>query len=152
MGVEPPGARHDDGGLIRLRIHQVSQLFNSLDPSPFLERDLDGDAVAWIVSWAGDVHEKAMLSLRVEIAEPRAGIDHHAVIAQGVKNHFANLVGFAGRELRQLLRVGRASLFIGLGVLGLAFTLGVLVVEIFGQSPATALLREGLSIGGWVAM
>src|SRR5437870_8661538 len=37
---------------IRLKLHDVSQLFNSMDPSPFIEKDLDADAEEFIVSWA----------------------------------------------------------------------------------------------------
>jgi len=148
----PPDGVEVDAGLVRLRVKNVGQLFNSLDPAPFRERDLDDDAVAWIVSWAGEVHERTPLKLRVEIAEPRAGIDHRAVITTGVQNHFAYLAWLAGRELRQLLRIGRVSLVIGLAVLAGAFTLGSLVVSLLGESPVTALVREGLSIGGWVAM
>ena len=31
-------------GLIELRLNNVGQLFNTMDPSPFHERDLDHDA------------------------------------------------------------------------------------------------------------
>lgn len=37
---------------IRLRLRDMSQLFNSMDPSPFIEKDLDDDAEEFIVSWA----------------------------------------------------------------------------------------------------
>ena len=30
--------------VIELRMREIAQLFNSLDPSPFLERDLDANA------------------------------------------------------------------------------------------------------------
>jgi hypothetical protein len=38
--------------LIEIRIREVKQLFNSMDPSPFNERDLDRDADEYIVNWA----------------------------------------------------------------------------------------------------
>jgi hypothetical protein len=41
-----------DRATIEVRIHEVSQIFNSLDPSPFTERDL---AEAYIVGWAREV-------------------------------------------------------------------------------------------------
>jgi hypothetical protein len=40
---------------IELRVQDIAQLFNSLDPSPFHERDLDDDAEAYIVGWAREV-------------------------------------------------------------------------------------------------
>lgn len=36
---------------IELRLRHVNQLFNSLDPSPFYEQDLDSDAEEFIVGW-----------------------------------------------------------------------------------------------------
>lgn len=35
--------------VMELRLNSLQQLFNSLDPSPFLERDLDADAEAFIL-------------------------------------------------------------------------------------------------------
>ena len=37
---------------IKLKLRDMSQLFNSMDPSPFIEKDLDDDAEEFIVSWA----------------------------------------------------------------------------------------------------
>jgi hypothetical protein len=36
---------------ISLKLRDVSQLFNSMDPSPFIEKNLDDDAEEFIVSW-----------------------------------------------------------------------------------------------------
>jgi hypothetical protein len=41
--------RIEDGHvLIELKLRKVNQLFNTLDPSPFLDRDLDADAEQYI--------------------------------------------------------------------------------------------------------
>ena len=37
---------------ISLNLRDLNQLFNSMDPSPFLEKDLDDDAEDFIVGWA----------------------------------------------------------------------------------------------------
>ena len=39
-------------GPIAVRITSISQLFNSFDPFPFQERDLDEKAEEFIVGWA----------------------------------------------------------------------------------------------------
>ena len=39
---------------IEIRLSQPQQLFNSLDPSPFHERDLDEDAEQYIVDSADE--------------------------------------------------------------------------------------------------
>jgi hypothetical protein len=38
--------------VIELRIEEIAQLFDTLDPFPFRERDLDKHAEEYIVSWA----------------------------------------------------------------------------------------------------
>jgi hypothetical protein len=38
--------------IIEVRVAELSQLFNSMDPSPFHDKDLDDDAEEFIVSWA----------------------------------------------------------------------------------------------------
>ena len=40
---------------IELNLRDISQLFNTMDPSPFNERDLDHDAEEFIVSWAREL-------------------------------------------------------------------------------------------------
>jgi hypothetical protein len=37
---------------IEIFVDKIEQLFNSMDPSPFHEKDLDHDAEEFIVSWA----------------------------------------------------------------------------------------------------
>jgi hypothetical protein len=54
-------------------------------------------------------------------------------------------------EFRQLLRRGRLSLAIGLLVLATAMLASELVARA-GERPLLNYLREGLIIGGWVAM
>ena len=47
---------------IEVRVRELGQIFNSLDPSPFTERDLDDDAEAYIVGWAREVDRQVGLS------------------------------------------------------------------------------------------
>lgn len=138
-------------GLIRLRVRDLGQLFNTLDPDPLHERDLDTGASAYIVSWAREVPRHVPLRLRIEIAQPKAGqsIEH---VVQGIRNYFAQGADLARNELRQLLRRGRLSLVIGLVMLAFTHIGGYLLGEVAGPSPGTSLVREGLLIGGWVAM
>jgi hypothetical protein len=41
--------------VIQVKVDEVSQLFNTLDPTPFRERDVDGDAEEFIVDWAREL-------------------------------------------------------------------------------------------------
>lgn len=49
-------------GVIEVRINEFAQLFNSLDPSPFHQRDRDDEAEDYIVSWARELSAMAMLA------------------------------------------------------------------------------------------
>ena len=40
---------------IELRVREIAQLFETLDPQPFREKDLDKDAEDYIVSWAREL-------------------------------------------------------------------------------------------------
>ena len=51
-----------------LRLRELAQLFNSLDPSPFLERDLDADAEEFIVGWASELSARHELALTIHLA------------------------------------------------------------------------------------
>ena len=50
---------------IKLKLRDLSQLFNSMDPSPFIEKDLDDEAEEFIVSWAEECSPHAQLDLRI---------------------------------------------------------------------------------------
>ena len=44
-----------DSRAIEVRVAELRQLFNAIDPSPFRERDLDPNAEQFIVDWARDL-------------------------------------------------------------------------------------------------
>jgi hypothetical protein len=145
---EEQEAKH---GIIRLRIKDVMQLFNSLDPDPFIERDLDDDAVAYIISWAREIPRHLPLKLVVEITEPKRPDEAHGIIAGAVANFFTQAEQLARNEFRDLMRRGRVSLIIGLGILAAA----VAAVSLMKQHTSGAiydLIETTLLIGGWVAM
>ena len=52
MSPERPSHPHEV--VAELRLTQLAQLFESLDPSPFVERDLDRDAADFIERWFAD--------------------------------------------------------------------------------------------------
>jgi hypothetical protein len=54
--------------MIELRLRNVSQLFNTLDPFPFRERDLASDAESYIIKRAQDVPQTEPIALSIEVA------------------------------------------------------------------------------------
>jgi hypothetical protein len=65
----------------------MNQLFNSMDPSPFIEKDLDNDAEEFIVSWAQEFSPKAPIKLRIHLDQWPAE-DPKELIRTAVRNHF----------------------------------------------------------------
>jgi hypothetical protein len=136
---------------IELKLRELAQLFHSLDPSPFRERSLDSEAEAFIVSWAHDVSPRAQVELVVYLSERPRDRELAAQAEPAVQSHFAYLAERKRREFRELMARGRASLSIGLAFLGICILAGQALP---GEETSTfvRILREGLLIGGWVAM
>jgi hypothetical protein len=138
--------------VIEVRVAELRRLFNSIDPSPFRNKDLDPNAAEFIVSWSKEAPRDAALGLLVYL-ERSAGLpDEPAVLGEAIHEFFRQRALAARRRLRELFRVGRTSLVIGLTVLGSFIVLGDFVAGRMGGGDAAQILRESLLIGGWVAM
>jgi hypothetical protein len=139
-------------GLIEVRVADLTRLFNAMDPSPFREKDLDPNAEAFIVSWAREMPGDVPLGLLIYVERPMGSADEVGAVREAVHEFFNERARATRRELRQLLRVGRASLTIGLAVLAVSIG-GSDVLGRMGQAGHLGgVVRESLLIGGWVAM
>jgi hypothetical protein len=135
---------------ISLKLHDLNQLFNSMDPSPFIEKDLDDDAEEFIVSWAQEYPEHTPIRLRIHL-EQWPSEDPKELVKAAVHNHFAHRAQITDLEFKRLLKQGRTSLLIGL--LFLSACLASSQVLLGGDTGTWAeILRESLTIAGWVAM
>lgn len=146
--ADPILPRHE---VIELRIGELRQLFNAIDPSPFRERDLDQNAEAFIVGWAREMPRKSRLAMIVYVDRPVAPQDS-AVVRDAVRAFFSHRANGTRQRLRQLLRIGRTSLFIGVMLLAASIGFGSLVANALPGRPIAEILRESFVIGGWVAM
>lgn len=135
---------------IELNLRDISQLFNSMDPSPFYDKDLDNDAEEFIVSWAREYPPDAPLFLRIHL-EQWPEKDPAILISEAVHNFFTYKTKLNQLEYRNLMKLGRTSLFIGL--LFLATCLIIIKVFLTRDSGSwTLIARESMTIAGWVAM
>jgi hypothetical protein len=133
-----------------LRLRELGQLFNSMDPAPFLERDLDRDAEEYIESWAMEHPAGSRFHITLHLREPPQADAAH-VITESIHHFFAYKAELARRDLRRLLSEGRTSLAIGLCFLAACLAAADAVGRANGGDMA-AIGREGLTIIGWVAM
>lgn len=136
---------------IELRIDAVDQLFSSLDPFPFRNRDLDKDAEEFIVDWARELKDKTRLEIVIHLPEHVLAHTEAGEIQDAIQRYFLYRAELIGSDLKQLFHVGRRALLIGLFMLGACLTLGRFLQ--IGAAPAdvTRFLQEGLIILGWVA-
>src|ERR1017187_2427635 len=88
---------------IELNLREVGQLFNTMDPSPFPEKDLDGDAEEFILGWVGEFPLDEPVSLVVHLAEFPANENPQPLVEQGVHHYFAYRARLNRMELRRLL-------------------------------------------------
>lgn len=140
----------DKTARIELRLRELAQLFNSMDPSPFVDRDLDANAEEFIVSWAREHPKGKEFELRIHLSAP-ASAEGTAGVEDGVRHYFAARAETKQREFRQLLRRGRTSLFIGLLFMAACLAAGELLSRLSGGTSAR-IVQESLTIVGWVAM
>jgi hypothetical protein len=136
---------------IEVRVRDIGQLFNSLDPSPFPERDLDDDAEAYLVGWAREVDAGDLFLIVVHLPDSELAKAEQRGLASAIANYFDYRTGMLERDLRDLLRIGRRSIVIGLAVLAACILIGQLVRELLADSALAQAVAEGLVIFGWVA-
>jgi hypothetical protein len=136
---------------IELRVTDLRQLFNAMDASPFGHRDLDPRVEEFIIGWARELSPRAALSLHVHLDAPPGGTDESRQLGESIRGFFRQRALASRRNLRNLFRVGRTSLVVGLGFL--AVTVGAsdfIAGQDHGRLAET--LREGLAIVSWVAL
>jgi len=138
--------------VIEVRVAELKQLFNAIDPSPFREKDLDPKAEEFILGWAREAHRDVPLALLVYLDRPAGLPDEAAILRDAVHEYFAHRRDVTRRQLSQLLRNGRISLLIGISFLAISIGIGDFLAIRFAGQRSVGILSESLLIGGWVAM
>jgi hypothetical protein len=138
--------------VIKIRIAELWQLFNAIDPSPFRERDLDPRAEAFIVEWAKDLPIDKPWALVVHLDRSAGRADEADTLRDAIHEYFGQRVVASKRKLRELFRRGRINLTIALAFLTASIVAGDIVDHYLGENGPGGVIREGLLIVGWVAM
>ena len=126
------------------------QLFNSLDPTP--PQQGSGSVGRSLYRKLGDAFSLEQPSAHHDHVEHLLGAGNAtALMTEAIHNRFAYKAELAHGELRQLLRRGRASLFIGLAFVAVCLIAADAIAQL-GSGSAATIARESLTILGWVAM
>jgi hypothetical protein len=138
--------------VIRVRVREVRQLFDAMDPSPFREKDLDPEAEEYIVESFKEHPSRRPCSLMIYLDQPTGLPNEAESIAEAVHVHFTRRAQVFHRNLQRLMGRGIISLVIGIAFLCAIFGIVQLIGQLLGEGAVALLSREGLIIVGWVAM
>ena len=153
--------------VLDLRLGDLRQLFDSLDPAPFRERDIDPKAAEYIVDWARECPAGRPLALVVHLGTPGVELDSAETVAGGaqpvaagesalpgeaIREYFRGRAAATRHDLSRLFRTGRISLVIGLAFLAIAVVVGEAIAGLVRSESYGWLVKESLIIGGWVAL
>jgi hypothetical protein len=137
---------------IDVRVREVGQLFNSMDPSPFRERELDDNAEAYIVDSVKELGPKSASAIVIHVDQSAILPHAQEFIASAIRIHFARRSKVLRQSLRRMMRRGIISLCIGVVFLVTLFALSRLIQSLLGDGALSSLLTQSLLIAGWVAM
>lgn len=99
-----------------------------------------------------DTPTPVQLSLLVHLEGPAGPPNEAAILQDAVHQYFSERRKATERRLKQLFRVGRISLLIGLAALVAALGASQLIAKLLSSNAFSEVLRESPLIGGWVAM
>jgi hypothetical protein len=137
--------------LIEIKLGSIPQLFNTFDPAPFYEKELDRDAETYIVDTVNDFHAKTQFKIVIYLPPEAAASEQGQKIGEAVHNHFAYRTLVMERKLRNRIRYGRFTLLLGLSFLLVSLVAGSYLLSV-SNTLVTQLAADALLITGWAAM
>jgi hypothetical protein len=146
---KPPSEAAEN--LIEIRVHDIAQLFHTLDPFPFREKDLADEAEDYIVGWAREMPGDRAIRIVVHIPDTESQGKASGDLAEALNRYFAGRAVAVQRDLNELFRVGRRSLAIGASILAACLFLAHLSAGYLIEATFRRLVEESFLIFGWVA-
>jgi hypothetical protein len=137
--------------VIELRVDDIAQLFHTLDPFPFRERDLDREAEEYIVGWARELPADQPIKIVIHFPNTEAQTKSSHDLSEAFCRYFSDRSGAIQRDINELFRIGRRSLSIGVAILVACLMSAHFAVGVFFEPPFLRLAEESLLILGWVA-
>ena len=148
LGKHRPAAHPVSAATVSIRVRNLAQLFNSLDASPFWDRDLDVQAATFIEDEFRENAAATVWHLHVHASE---GGDLAADLQPALEHYYTRMANSIEVRLREQLRLGRLALLGGVGIFLIAMSARTVLTRVasHGLSP---LLDEGLIILAWLAL
>jgi len=136
---------------IEVRVDDIAQLFDTLDPYPFPERDLNRDAEEFILGWARELTSHRPITIVVHHPDTVQQRCAFQALQLAMAKYFTARSQSIQRDLNELFRVGRYSLVVGITTLLGCLLLWQLTPRLFVSAPLAPLVQESFLILGWVA-
>lgn len=148
-GVTARRGEHHSRGVapVRIHIHELAQLYNSLDPSPFWDRDLDRNAAEFI---EGEFRDRLWADAWHLIVHVRTGDADAHMLQNALESYYDRLATSTSRELKEHFRGGRLGLLAGLALFGTFMGTRALLRASVPTLPTA--VDEGLIILAWLTL
>jgi hypothetical protein len=137
--------------VIELELNSLNELYNSFDPAPFHEKELDQEAEEYIYNAVDEFPLKKSIEIMIHLPPAEVSEETEVSLKNSIRNHFSYKKLLSQIELRRLLRQGRTNIMIALGFL-LICILATQLLSTIEENLIKTLFSEGLLIIGWVAM
>jgi hypothetical protein len=141
------GRRSGSVATVNIHVRELAQMLNSLDPSPFWDRDLDRAAAEFIEDEFRDKKSARVWHLHVHVVE---GDTSPTGLQTAVENYYGRLANSTRIALREHLWMGQLALFGGLAIFLLSMGARGILSGLLGHLPT--ILDEGLIILAWLAL
>ncbi|MBS0416090.1 MAG: hypothetical protein JSR66_00140 [Proteobacteria bacterium] len=132
---------------VSIHVRAVAQMFNSLDPSPFWDRDLDRDAAQFIEGEFSDKLSADIWHLHVYAQE---GVSLAAHLQAALETYYERLATSERRALREHFWMAQLALLGGVLIFLISMGARRLAYSAWGVLPIA--LDEGLIILAWLAL
>jgi len=133
---------------VNVRVKRLGQLFNSFDPSPFWDRDLDREAAEFVETEFRDRPRDQTWILDVTTGD--IGAYGEQDVQEAVRRYYQRSEESLRQRTRERHRINRLMLALGVGVF-LACMIGrELLDTLSGRVPSV--LGEGLVVLAWIAL
>jgi len=132
---------------VSIHVRNLAQMFNSLDPSPFWDRDLDRAAAEFIEDEFREKLAAHAWHLHVHTLEsPELAADLQAA----VEHYYERLAASTRLKLRENFRAGELALLAGVSIFLLCMMARQVLSGLLHGMPR--ILDEGLIILAWLAL
>lgn len=151
MQLKAPHDKPPPQATIEVQVDRIAQLFHTLDPFPYRERDLDQDAEEFIVSWARELPRDKPVRIVIHVPKEELHTEMAKEFQAAFRRYFDYRREVTERELRELFRLGRYYILIGLVVLAVCVFVSQFATRVAGMGELGRFVSEGFFILGWVA-